>query len=72
MRDPRRIDDVLEALGRYWRARPDLRLCQIIGNFANDTARAADDQLEVSSRVYNIEDELLVGYFDERNLRGVP
>jgi hypothetical protein len=35
MRDPARIDVVLIALGEYWKANPDLRLCQILGNFAS-------------------------------------
>lgn len=32
MRDPSRIDGVLEALEERWRSAPDLRLAQIIGN----------------------------------------
>jgi len=35
-RDPERIDRVLLLLGVYWKAHPDLRLGQIIGNFAED------------------------------------
>jgi hypothetical protein len=33
MRDPKRIDRVLELLAQYWHAAPDLRLGQIVGNF---------------------------------------
>jgi hypothetical protein len=33
MRDPRRIDRVIELLRSYWHANPDLRLGQIIINF---------------------------------------
>jgi len=33
MRDPKRIDRVLELLAKYWHAEPDLRLGQIVGNF---------------------------------------
>lgn len=32
MRDPERIDSLLAVLARYWKAHPDLRLAQIIGN----------------------------------------
>lgn len=31
MRDPERIDAVLEELEQYWRENPDLRLGQIVG-----------------------------------------
>ena len=60
VRDPARIDRVLEALGAYWRANPDLRLCQIIGNLANETGSC--DKPEVSGRVYNMEDERVLVY----------
>jgi len=33
MRDPKRIDRMLELLAKYWHAEPDLRLGQIVGNF---------------------------------------
>ena len=32
MRDPNRIDEVLETLSAYWKKHPDLRLGQIIVN----------------------------------------
>lgn len=32
-RDPARIDRILWLLTKYWRAHPDLRLGQIVGNF---------------------------------------
>lgn len=32
MRDPDRIDEVLDALRQHWKQNPDLRLAQIIGN----------------------------------------
>jgi uncharacterized protein YihD (DUF1040 family) len=34
MRDPKRIDRILELLGTYWHANPDLRLGQIVENMA--------------------------------------
>lgn len=34
MRDPKRIDPLLEELRKYWKNNPDLRLGQIISNTA--------------------------------------
>lgn len=50
MRDPARIDRVLKLLYRYWHLYPDLRLAQIIGNFAphSDTYHYEDDALIVA------------------------
>jgi uncharacterized protein YihD (DUF1040 family) len=64
MRDPARIDRVLEALSAYWHANPDLRLCQIIGNFANSSG--SYDKPEVSTRIYNTEDEQVLTYLQSR------
>jgi len=33
-RDPNRIDIILEAIRKYWKRHPSLRLSQIVGNFA--------------------------------------
>ena len=50
MRDPERIDDVLDIIRTYWKKHPDLRLTQIIGNALG----------EMSGEHYNLEDgELL-------------
>jgi uncharacterized protein YihD (DUF1040 family) len=32
MRDPKRIDLILELLKKYWQKYPDLRFLQIVGN----------------------------------------
>lgn len=32
MRDPDRIDRILQLLSQYWHAYPDMRLAQIVGN----------------------------------------
>ena len=32
MRDPKRIDDVLETIGTIWKKSPDLRLLQLLTN----------------------------------------
>jgi len=47
MRDPRRIQAVLNTLEHYWRRYPDLRLGQIVGNLAQgvDPYYIEDDEL---------------------------
>ena len=35
-RDPLRIDRILRKLGKAWRANPDLRLMQLLGNCFQD------------------------------------
>jgi uncharacterized protein YihD (DUF1040 family) len=64
MRNPKRIDAVLQQLGIYWKANPDLRLCQIIGNFFDccQLPRSAGDEQDMSGRAYNLEDETFLGY----------
>lgn len=39
-RRPERIDELLTELGKYWHGNPDLRLGQIVDNFADALARA--------------------------------
>jgi hypothetical protein len=53
VRDPARIDRILDLLGAVWRAHPDQRLGQLLLNFGypwldrpNDATRPEDDQLE--------------------------
>lgn len=53
MRDPNRIDHVLEVLARYWKANPDARLSQIIAN-----ATAAGTRSRVDP--YYVEDDTVV------------
>lgn len=54
MRDPSRIDEVLELLRHVWTLQPDLRLGQLIYN----AARMRDPEL---SDVFSIEDDSLRG-----------
>jgi uncharacterized protein YihD (DUF1040 family) len=49
MRDPARIDEMLDLLDRVWRLDPDLRLGQLIFN----AARLKDPDI---SDIYSIED----------------
>lgn len=51
-RHAERMDPVLEALARAWRANPDWRLCQLIGNAGVEAGR--------SDPFYVEDDELLV------------
>jgi hypothetical protein len=52
MRDPARIDTILEQLREVWMLNPDLRLGQLVYN----AARMRDPNL---ADVFNIEDEAL-------------
>lgn len=46
MRDPNRIDPMVDFLRAYWKANPDLRLGQIIGNaFHGDPYHVEDEEL---------------------------
>ena len=42
MRDPNRIDPMLDLLRTYWKENPDLRLGQIIANISRMSGRGAD------------------------------
>ena len=46
MRDPERIDYILEILRRAWKTVPDYRLCQLIVNlFGEDPFYVEDDKV---------------------------
>ena len=53
MRDPNRIDEVLDLLKIYWKKHPDLRLAQIVGNCSPHRVS------------YNLEDDILIEYLKE-------
>ena len=56
MRDPQRIPRILDRIGVIWKAYPDLRLCQLIGNCfpAGDNYYKEDDTLEEKlEEIYN-------------------
>ena len=52
MRDPQRIDRVINLVKTLWKQSPDLRLCQLISNLGfrvcqnNDVFHVEDDALE--------------------------
>ncbi len=58
MRDPHRIDLVLEQLGEYWKANPDLRLCQILSNMQASYARARREK--VRRDLFYVEDDIVL------------
>lgn len=51
MRDPERIDRILDVLRDYWIANPDLRLAQIIVSAANPRTPCPE--------VFHVEDEVI-------------
>lgn len=50
MRDPQRIDRVLDKIRSYWLAHPDLRLCQIIATIIATNGYKHED-------IFYVEDE---------------
>jgi hypothetical protein len=55
MRDPARIDRILDQIRYIWLEQPDLRLCQLIGNAlpgADDKYFVEDDDLEAALKSY--------------------
>lgn len=61
-RDPARIDRVLWLLTKYWRAHPDLRLGQIVGNLTPpvlSTAPATSAIVEKPGDSYYVEDDVI-------------
>lgn len=51
MRDPNRIDEVLEALREYWIAHPEMRLGQILVNLVG---------AKFTADIFYVEDETLL------------
>ena len=62
MRDPKRIDVVLDYVRKHWKENPDLRLTQLIENIAYE---AKPVQQESMAWLYNMEDDLLIEAFKE-------
>lgn len=55
MRDPSRIDRILEKLGSVWKANPDLRLCQLVRNLSGktDSFFVEDPEIEAALDLYD-------------------
>lgn len=60
MRDPKRIDDILNIIKRIWIKHPNLRLCQMILNI---TKGSIEEQ--GYSDLYNLEDDQLIIRLEE-------
>lgn len=61
MRNPDRIDEVLEELGKVWRANPDMRLSQLVFNAARNGLSDSEAPLpSIPPRLYNIEEPLIM------------
>jgi len=56
MRDPKRIDEVLQRLGELWRQHPDMRLGQLVANLTRDPRSGATS----AARCFNLEDEQMM------------
>lgn len=52
MRNPDRIDPMLEQIGSIWRKRPDLRLTQLVLNVKPDYNTEDDELVQRLSRMY--------------------
>ena len=53
MRDPERIDHILEILGRAWKTVPDYRLCQLMVNlFCIDPFYVEDDKVVLTLELF--------------------
>ncbi len=67
MRDPKRIDEVLNVIRLVWSECPDLRLMQLLLNCLHKS-----DQITISAdSVFNIEDEALMKAIAEYGLEFV-
>lgn len=56
MRDPARIDRVIELLRAAWHASPDLRLGQLISNLTSDDPEIVSDE-DIIRAMWNREDD---------------
>lgn len=59
-RDPERIDDMLDLFEDIWKAQPDLRFGQLIGNAVEESRLyyMEDDELEDALKeMYGVKDE---------------
>jgi uncharacterized protein YihD (DUF1040 family) len=64
MRDPNRIPLILKRLETVWKKSPDLRLGQLISLIAE----GSDTFMEISNRIFFIEDDELIRKLEEHLL----
>lgn len=55
MRDPKRIPEILQELGRYWARHPDLRLGQLVVNACLGPMNMSSDD-----DPFNVEDDVVL------------
>jgi uncharacterized protein YihD (DUF1040 family) len=60
-RRPERIDELLSELSIYWHQRPDLRLGQIVDNFAKSLASVLHLRGDNGVAARELEDDALLG-----------
>lgn len=54
MRDPKRIDRIVDKLRKLWHTRPDMRLGQLVMNVTRDETGSVS-----KDRAFNIEDDAI-------------
>lgn len=69
MRDPARIDRVLEKLSAYWRTRYDLRLGQIVANLTQTTQASGRADEDLGTDIFYVEDDVIEAALDKENGR---
>lgn len=51
MRDPERIERIVQGLEAYWQDNPDLRLAQIVGNIGQSSGHGTDPYYMEDARI---------------------
>ncbi len=65
MRDPERIDVLLEYVRKHWKEYPDLRLTQLIENIAWKASNKKGQSRAVEGWAFNMEDDVMVEVFKD-------
>ena len=65
MRDPNRIADVLNELGKYWMKYPDLRLGQLVSNM--NSMHRSQAGMTPDNDVHSLEDTNLLDVLKKEN-----
>lgn len=68
MRDPARIDPLIEVLRRIWKANPNLRMCQIIYNIMSIVVPEPDGDVKMTSLFYLEDDKMLKALLEYEEL----
>ncbi len=65
MRDPNRIADVLNEIGKYWMKYPDLRMGQLISNM--NSMHRSKTGVSQNNDVHSLEDADLLAILKQEN-----